>query len=88
MAIRCNSIHPAAILTPMWEPMLGRGPEREANMRACIHDTPMRRFGTPEEVAALALLLASDEAAYMTGTELNIDGGILAGSAAMPAMEG
>jgi NAD(P)-dependent dehydrogenase (short-subunit alcohol dehydrogenase family) len=88
LAIRCNSIHPAAILTPMWEPMLGRGPEREANMRACIHDTPMRRFGTPEEVAALALLLASDEAAYMTGTELNIDGGILAGSAAMPAMEG
>ena len=87
LAIRCNSIHPAAILTPMWEPMLGRGPEREANMRACVHDTPMRRFGTPEEVAALALLLASDEAAYMTGTELNIDGGILAGSAAMPAME-
>jgi 3(or 17)beta-hydroxysteroid dehydrogenase len=41
----------------------------------------------PEEVAALAVLLASDEAAYMTGTELNIDGGILAGSAATPAME-
>ena len=87
LAIRCNSIHPAAILTPMWEPMLGRGAEREANMRACVHDTPMRRFGTPEEVAALAVLLASEEAAYMTGTELNIDGGILAGSAATPAME-
>ena len=84
LAIRCNSIHPAAILTPMWEPMLGNGPDREANMRACVHDTPLRRFGTPEEVAALAVLLASDEAAYMTGTELTIDGGILAGNALAP----
>lgn len=82
--IRCNSIHPAAVLTPMWEPMLGDGAEREARMAAFVADTPMRRFGQPEEVAALAALLASDEAAYMTGSELTIDGGILAGSAASP----
>jgi len=82
--IRCNSIHPAAILTPMWEPMLGDGPDREANMAAFVSDTPMRRFGEPAEVAAIAVLLASDEASYMTGAELNIDGGILAGSAAAP----
>lgn len=82
--IRCNSIHPAAILTPMWEPMLGDGPDREANMAAMVADTPQRRFGLPEEVAALAVLLASDEARYMTGSELTIDGGILAGSAASP----
>ena len=44
----------------------------------------MRRFGRPEEVAALAVMLASDEVPYMTGAELNIDGGILAGSAARP----
>ena len=44
----------------------------------------MQRFGRAEEVAALAVLLASDEATYMTGAELNIDGGILAGSAAAP----
>jgi NAD(P)-dependent dehydrogenase (short-subunit alcohol dehydrogenase family) len=87
LAIRCNSIHPGAILTPMWEPMLGTGPEREARMRAFVSDTPLRRFGTADEVAAVALLLASDEAAYMTGTELNIDGGILAGSAATPRAE-
>jgi NAD(P)-dependent dehydrogenase (short-subunit alcohol dehydrogenase family) len=85
LAIRCNSIHPAAVLTPMWEPLLGRGPDREARMRAFVRDTPLKRFGRPEEVAAVAVLLASDEAAYMTGTELNIDGGILAGSAAAPA---
>lgn len=82
--IRCNSIHPAAVLTPMWEPMLGDGPDREARMAAFVADTPLRRFGDPAEVAALAVLLASDEAAYMTGAELNIDGGLLAGSAATP----
>jgi NAD(P)-dependent dehydrogenase (short-subunit alcohol dehydrogenase family) len=85
--IRCNSIHPAAILTPMWEPMLGDGPDREARMAEFVSDTPLRRFGLPSEVAAVAVLLASDEAAYMTGSELNIDGGILAGSAAAPKLD-
>lgn len=85
LAIRCNSLHPAAILTPMWEPVLGQGPDREARMREFTSDCPMRRFGRPEEVAAVAVLLASDEAAYINGAELNIDGGILAGAAAPPA---
>lgn len=82
--IRCNSIHPAAILTPMWEPMLGDGPDRAERMAALVADTPMRRFGTVEEVAEMAALLAGDGAAYMTGTEITMDGGILAGSAATP----
>lgn len=82
--IRCNSIHPGAILTPMWEAMLGDGPDRDARVAALVADTPLKRFGTVEEVAAVALLLASDEAAYMTGAELNIDGGLLAGTAASP----
>jgi 3(or 17)beta-hydroxysteroid dehydrogenase len=82
--IRCNSIHPAAILTPIWEPMLGDGPDRAARMAAFVADTPLKRFGLPEEVAAVAAMLASDEAAYITGTEINIDGGLLAGSAASP----
>lgn len=85
LPIRCNSIHPAAILTPMWEPMLGDGPDRELRMREFVQDCPMRRFGRPEEVAAVAVMLASDEATYMTGAELNLDGGILAGAAAAPA---
>lgn len=82
--IRCNSVHPAAILTPIWEPMLGDGPDREARMAALVADTPLKRFGLPEEVAAIAAMLASDEATYITGTEVNIDGGLLAGSAASP----
>ncbi len=88
LAIRCNSIHPAAILTPMWEPMLGEGPAREANMAAIVADTPLRRFGKPEEVSAVAVMLASDEATYITGAEFHIDGGILAGAAATPASQG
>lgn len=82
--IRCNSVHPAAILTPMWEPMLGEGDAREATMAALVKDTPMQRFGTVDEVAALCVLLASDEARYITGAEMTIDGGLLAGSAATP----
>lgn len=84
LRIRCNSIHPAAILTPMWEPMLGSGPDRTTREAALVADIPMRRLGAPAEVAALAVLLASDEATYMTGAELTLDGGILAGSAATP----
>ena len=82
--IRCNSIHPAAILTPMWDALIGDGPDREARKSAMVADTPLKRFGTVEEVAAIALLLASDDAAYMTGSEVHLDGGLLAGSAASP----
>lgn len=84
LAIRCNAVVPAAILTPMWEPMLGAGPEREARLRELVSDVPLRRFGTPEEVAAAVAYLVSDEAGYTTGAEIVLDGGLLAGSAAPP----
>ena len=83
-AIRCNAIAPAAILTPIWEPMIGDGPDRDEKMAALVADTPLKRFGMPAEVAAVAVMLASDEAAYMTGETLTLDGGLLAGSAASP----
>lgn len=83
--IRCNSIHPAAILTPMWDPMLGKGEEREKRLSQFAKDIPMHRLGVPEDVAYAALFLASDESKYITGTELNVDGGVLAGSSASPA---
>lgn len=85
LPIRCNSIHPAAILTPMWEPMLGQGADREVRMRNFVRDCPLQRFGAASEVAAVALLLASDEAPYLTGAEINVDGGTLAGSVALTA---
>lgn len=83
-AIRCNSVHPAAILTPMWEPMLGSGPEREARIAAIAKDIPMQKMGLPEDVANAILFLASDESKYITGIELTVDGGILAGASATP----
>ena len=83
---RCNSVHPRAILTPMWEPLLGHGPDRDERETCAPWSPrrPFRRFGTPEEVAALCVHLAADESAYTTGSELHIDGGLLAGSAASP----
>ena len=82
--VRCNSVHPAAILTPMWEPMLGDGDDRDTREAALVAETPMKRFGTPEEVAGVVAMLASEDAGYMTGAEVTIDGGLLAGSAASP----
>ena len=71
-------------MTPIWEAMLGDGPDRAAKIAAMVADTPLKRFGTAEEVAAMAVYLASDESAYVTGCEFHIDGGLLAGSAASP----
>ncbi len=82
--IRCNSIHPAAIMTPMWDAMLGEGEQRENFIKFIEAGIPLGHFGAPEDVAFGALYLASDESKYVTGIELTIDGGILAGSEAKP----
>ncbi len=82
--IRCNALLPAAILTPMWDAMLGDGPQRDAIQAEIASGVPMGRFGTPQEVAEAAVFLASDASSYMTGTGLDLDGGILAGADAAP----
>ncbi len=82
--IRCNSLHPASILTDMWKAMLGEGDAYEKNLAKFAKDIPMKRFGTPEEVANAALFLASEESSYMTGAELVLDGGIMAGTTTSP----
>jgi NAD(P)-dependent dehydrogenase (short-subunit alcohol dehydrogenase family) len=68
--IRCNSVHPGWFPTPMVR--ASRTPEELEVQRRAI---PMGRFGEPEEVAKAVLYLASDEAAYVTGAKLVIDGG-------------
>lgn len=83
--IRCNSLHPAAVWTPMWEAMVVSGTSPEALKEIIAKDIPMGRMGTVEEVAEAALFLASEASSYMTGTELHLDDGLLAGSAASPA---
>lgn len=82
--IRCNSVHPAAIMTPMWNAMLGKGEQRQQIIEEVEFGIPMGHFGEPIDVAYGVLYLASDESKYVTGIELTIDGGILAGSEAKP----
>ncbi|MFD2533403.1 SDR family oxidoreductase [Gracilimonas halophila] len=82
--IRCNSIHPAAIMTPMWETMLGEGEQRQQMIKDIESGIPLGHFGEPMDVAYANLYLAGDESKYITGIELTIDGGILAGSEAKP----
>ncbi len=69
----------------MWDAMLGEGEQRNSTLKAIEADIPMKRMGEPIDVAYAALYLASDESKYLTGIEINIDGGILAGSTAAPS---
>lgn len=82
--IRCNSVHPAAIMTTMWDAMLGQGEQRKRIIEEIEFGIPMGHFGEPLDVAYGVLYLACDESKYVTGSELTIDGGILAGSEAKP----
>ena len=72
--IRCNSVHPGLIVTEMTREGLDEPGANESWMRRI----PMQRLGTVDDVANGVLFLASDESAYMTGSELVIDGGITA----------
>jgi 2-keto-3-deoxy-L-fuconate dehydrogenase len=75
--IRCNAICPGTVHTPFVEGYLKRSfPGQEEAVRQTLHARqPMGRMGQPEEIAAAALYLASDEAAFVTGSALVIDGG-------------
>lgn len=79
MGIRCNCICPARIHTPFVDGFLTANyPGREAEMFAQLSAyQPVGRMGTPEEVAALALYLAADESAFVTGQAFPLDGGVL-----------
>ena len=80
--IRCNSVSPAAIDTPMWDILADESDALTLAKAQISEGIPVGRMGTPEEVAMAVVYLASDESSYVTGTNLTIDGGILAGAAA------
>jgi NAD(P)-dependent dehydrogenase (short-subunit alcohol dehydrogenase family) len=71
--IRVNSVHPGFM-----PPMRSARPRDDAGMAEIVQQTPLRRTGEPLEVAYGVLFLASDEASFITGTELVIDGGFIA----------
>ncbi len=73
--IRCNAICPGTVNSPSLEQRMRAGGDYEKARADFLARQPMGRIGEPEEIAAVATLLASDEATYMTGTEIVIDGG-------------
>jgi 3(or 17)beta-hydroxysteroid dehydrogenase len=77
--IRCNSIHPGVIETPLIEGAIGGAPDPAAARALLDNIAPVGRMGKMEEIVSLLLYLASDESRFMTGSEVVIDGGSTAG---------
>jgi len=76
--IRCNTICPGDVETPMGADFFAHQADPDASRAAVLERYPLRRFATPEDVANVALFLASDEASYLTGIDVVVDGGLLA----------
>jgi 3-oxoacyl-[acyl-carrier protein] reductase len=74
--VRANVIAPGSIDTPRFRKVAERLPDTEAYLARLMQTNPLRRLGIAEDVAAVALFLASDASAYMSGTVLPVDGGI------------
>ncbi|MDP3669648.1 MAG: SDR family oxidoreductase [Telluria sp.] len=82
--IRVNGIGPGTILTELAKKAVMASPEAR---RTILSRTPLGRCGEPEEVAAIAAFLASDDASYMTGQTMYVDGGRLALNYTVPVQE-
>jgi NAD(P)-dependent dehydrogenase (short-subunit alcohol dehydrogenase family) len=76
--IRCNTIHPGYVRTPMTRRWLDRLEEQGGSSEELERLHPLGNLGEPADVASLATYLLSDEAAFVTGAELAVDGGYLA----------
>lgn len=76
--IRCNSVHPAATYTPLLQQYLETAENGAELEKIYAGMQPLNRIATVEEVASTVLFLASDEASFMTGHQMYVDGGVLA----------
>ena len=74
--IRCNSIAPGTVFSPSWQDRVNQSPDPVQAKKDFIARQPMGRLGTAEEIASVAVYLASDEATFTTGTTISVDGGI------------
>lgn len=74
--IRCNAICPGTVETPWVDRMVATYPDPEATRRTMVARQPMGRLGQPDEIARAAVYLASEDAAFVTGTSFVIDGGL------------
>ena len=74
--IRCNSIAPGTVFSPSWQERVNQTPDPIQAKKDFIARQPMGRLGTAEEIAAIAIYLASDESTFTTGTTFSVDGGI------------
>ena len=75
--VRCNSLHPVFTRTAMVQSMIDAAPERNIEQKL-MKQIPIRRLAEPIDIAYAAVFLASDEASFITGTELIVDGGLSA----------
>ncbi len=75
--VRCNAVLPGSVDTPMWRPLSGDGRvlSREEGLANGLPHIPMARLARPDEIASAILFLASEDASYITGTTLLVDGG-------------
>ena len=74
--IRCNAIAPGTVHTPSWEGRVSASKDPVQAKKDFIARQPMGRLGTPEEIAAIAVYLASDESSFATGNTFSVDGGM------------
>ncbi len=76
--VRCNAVCPAFVEGPMVEAIVQTARDPEAARQKMSHEIPLGRLGQPAEVADLCVYLLSDEAGFITGANLPIDGGLTA----------
>ena len=74
--IRCNSIAPGTVFSPSWEDRVNQSSDPVQAKKDFIARQPMGRIGTAEEIASIAIYLASDESLFTTGNTFSVDGGM------------
>ena len=76
--IRCNTISPGDVRTPMFDHFIGQAPDPGAALKTIVDAYPLRRIAEADDIARLAVFLASDHASFISGADIVVDGGLTA----------